>query len=387
METGARIIFYQLFSEACRKCFGSGLRDPLNETEARHFSNEILNATGLVIGAKSLKNFSIDVTTAAGLESPSTATLDTLARYVLEAPYTSETDRKNKEGHFPYWFQYRRQPLATTHAVVAALPPKRSGYQWAVAALIILLGFMAWWFFRPKVPSTFTEQFGNLSQDSLRKRGWHIIAAAEPWWGRRKDSSEGLLLYTLSGDNWPDSARAPLIRNLLLRLIESECFSAELRMEDFQPRRNWQQAGLLLLEDTLPGSRSVRLSIGYNDFFGGYAQDPEIILQGVAVPGVPGGKPEELIHVPLHTLRPGEESTVYSNLRKTGVRIEKNEQVFRFLYSTSPIENYGYREAFKTTLAINPRYIGIFALQGFTADSGAVAVRCRYFQLSGMKCR
>src|SRR3569833_363710 len=102
-------IFAGLFKEAYQKCFGHAITVPLTETESKVLCSNILDQTGLSIGWKSVKNYSIFITDpAAGKkENPSVATLDTLARYVLQAPYTSEIKRKDEEGHHPYWFLYR----------------------------------------------------------------------------------------------------------------------------------------------------------------------------------------------------------------------------------------------------------------------------------------
>src|SRR4051812_12274163 len=100
-------VFVNLFRQACMKCFGHPLEEPLSETESKLLYNKIFGQTGLTIGWKSLKNYSIFVFAGSDKqENPSTATLDTLARYVLDAPYTTETERKEKEPHFPYWYRY-----------------------------------------------------------------------------------------------------------------------------------------------------------------------------------------------------------------------------------------------------------------------------------------
>src|SRR5215471_19528718 len=93
--------FIVLFKEACMKSFGHSLQQPLTETESKLFYNHVLEQTGLIVGWKSLKNYSFFVLNekTAKQENPSTATLDTLARYVLNAPYTTETERKAKENH------------------------------------------------------------------------------------------------------------------------------------------------------------------------------------------------------------------------------------------------------------------------------------------------
>lgn len=97
-------LFIKLFREVCLKCFNRPFTEPLSEAESKVLVNSILNQTGLVIGVKSVKNYSQFVADPVGTkkENPSVATLDTLARYVLNAPYTSEPERKKNESHHPY---------------------------------------------------------------------------------------------------------------------------------------------------------------------------------------------------------------------------------------------------------------------------------------------
>src|ERR1700753_526516 len=106
--------FAVLFKDAFEKSFSTSLGSAMTETEAKIFCNKILDQTGLSIGWKSVKNYSIFISEGAASrkENPSTATLDTLARYVLGAPYTTEVQRKNDESHYPYWFMYRDKFVA-----------------------------------------------------------------------------------------------------------------------------------------------------------------------------------------------------------------------------------------------------------------------------------
>ena len=50
--------FNSLFNEAYKKCFGYPLKESLSETESKLFSNRLFDQTGLVVGWKSLKNYS-----------------------------------------------------------------------------------------------------------------------------------------------------------------------------------------------------------------------------------------------------------------------------------------------------------------------------------------
>jgi hypothetical protein len=80
MRKHDKAVFDSLFREACLKCFGYPLSSPLSETDSKLLSNRILDQTGLVIGAKSIKNYSFylhDRNITSREENPSVATLDT----------------------------------------------------------------------------------------------------------------------------------------------------------------------------------------------------------------------------------------------------------------------------------------------------------------------
>ena len=103
--------FSALFREAYEKCFGYLQKKSLSETESKLFYSRIFDQTGLVVGWKSLKNYSsfiVDVPTGKP-ENPSIATLDTLSRHVIDAPYSSETERKEKDSHYPYWYAFKEK--------------------------------------------------------------------------------------------------------------------------------------------------------------------------------------------------------------------------------------------------------------------------------------
>ena len=54
-------VFDTLFREACQRCYGHAMAEPLTETESRLMYARILDDTGLVIGWKSIKNYSLFV--------------------------------------------------------------------------------------------------------------------------------------------------------------------------------------------------------------------------------------------------------------------------------------------------------------------------------------
>ena len=380
------LIFTVLFKEAYQRCFGRAMESPLTETESKLLCNHILDKTGLSIGWKSVKNYSIFIndTAAEKKENPSVATLDTLARYVLNAPYTSEVQRKNDESHYPYWFLYiekfngpektERKPVSYTFLYVAL----------GAILLIALLAAI----YKISVGSkrvNFTDHFTNLNERAMRDNGWFVKSKDPAYWNRRYEKPGDLTLFTLKGDNWQDTLSKPDIKNLLIRPIVSDCFTVEVHLESFIPHEEWQQAGILVMEDTTFTGKSVRLSLAYNDFFGGMKRPKEILIQAITSLGNGFGKPEEIAHKVIFYPDSVNNNFLLQNLRTSALRIEKYGNKFRFLYAAGPKANGAFKEAITQEFDIKPKYLALFAIKGFT-DAGIEPVRFKYFRLTGGDC-
>ncbi len=379
--------FIDLFKEGYQKCFGVSLTKSMSETESKHFVNKVYESTGLVIGAKSIKNYSLYILdrSEAKRENPSVATLDTLARYVLDAPYTDEVKRKTNEGHYPYWFRYKSK---TARPETKKIKRKllHPNYFYFIALIIILVVFLLIRFTRPQKENELVENFLSVQRDSLTKHGWIIKSEDKAWWSKRNEHPGELTLFALRGDNWPDSANEPDIKNLLLKKITTDCFSTEVHLDNFIPKREWQQAGILLMEDTTFKSKCIRFSIAYNDFFGGFSKPEEIIIQAISTGGKGYNRPEEILHLPVFSIEQGDETIINNNMQRSALRIEKSKNRFRFLYSMGPVENFAFKEALTKDLGFTPNYVGIFALKGFVNDSTIVPVRFNFFSLLNMPC-
>jgi hypothetical protein len=415
------LAFANLFKEASLKCFGYPLKDPFTETESKLFYNQVFDQTGLTIGWKSLKNYSLFVVGGPlGKEvNPSVATLDTLARYVLNAPYTMEIERKKKEGHYPYWFRYKEKLLRSMEAgqtagvagdAVAAPGPvgarkdipdagNAESVNWSIrrktrtrtvvvpGMAVIVLAILAVYISQRNGPGQFTEDFHAVREDTLTGRGWFVKAKDSGYWERRGEFPGCLTLFTLKGDNWPDPVHAPVIRNLLLRKIPCDCFTVELHLEDFIPRQNWQQAGILLMEDTSFAGKSIRITIAYNDYNGGYPRSRSILIQAITSLGRNFGKPEEIAHIPLYNVDSLDNSPVIAkNLDNSALRIEKQGNKFRFLYANGSMENTPFKEMATHEFPMNPRYVGLFALKGFVENADDMPVRFKFFSLHCDRC-
>ena len=381
------LAFAGLFKEAYTKCFGDAMKNPMTETESKIFCNRILEKTGLSIGWKSVKNYSFFITGTSvnKQENPSYATLDTLARYVLGAPYTTEIQRKNDEGHYPYWFLYKEK--------FPAPPKKQAHVKWflgtgtiAVGLIIIAVSIVYFKFIAAPKQDQFTDYFKNTDESAMLNNGWFVKSKDTAYWNKRGKIPGQLTLYTLRGDNWPDPSSKPNIKNLLLRPITSDCFTAEVHLSDFVPKEEWQQAGILLLEDTVFTGKSIRLSLAFNDNFGGNKMSSEIYVQVITSLGNGFGKPEELAHKPffyLDSIRNNPEQM--KNLQNSALRIEKRGNKFRFLYSGGINENGAFTEIVTHEFNMIPKYIGIFAIKGFT-NSDNVLVSFKFFKITGDPC-
>lgn len=383
--------FIQLFKEVCEKCFGYPLTEPLSEPDSKLLSLKILEHTGLVIGQKSLRNYSLYVVTGNGnkKENPSVATLDTLARFVLNAPYTTEPERKKKESHYPYWFQYRQ---ATPAIELPGAKPdtshwKRLAPYVAILFTLIISAFFLYSYLGNSRIESFTDEF-NGGKDSLLKKNWAIKSLDARWWNKTNQLPGHFTLYTLRGENRNDTPDSLLMRNIVYRKISGDCFVSEAVLTGFIPLKNWQQAGILLSEDSSFRQKVLRVSLSYNDFFAGYISPPEIIVQGISsVESAGKGNPEEFVHLPIFKINEGELPLVEYNLSKFVLKVEKHNKSFRFLYATGPMKDFAFKEAYRGDFDIQPKYIALFASQGFSKTEDPIPVNFDSFSFQAVSCK
>lgn len=388
MNNTDRLAFAALFKEVHFICFGEQLEGPLSETESKLLCNKVLERTGLSIGWKSVKNYSFfisgDKTTKP--ENPSTATLDTLARFALGAPYSTEIQRKDNESHYPWWFLYREKFNQSAH--------NRQAKSWKPVTLMItgvvtiVVIFILWLNLPSAIGMEFTDNFKNVSDSSLANNGWFVKDKDEKYWGQKSSEKEQLTLFTLKGDNWPDPSNKQAIKNLLLRRLPYDCFTTEVHLNNFVPQEEWQQAGILLLEDTTLTGKSVRLSIAFNDFFGGFKKPDEILIQAVTSAGNGFSKPEEIAHSPItYTDSLKNNPLQLKMLQNSALRIEKRGKRFRFLYSEGITGNTAFKEIVSQDMDIRPKYIGIFAIKGFKDSTAVIPVHFTFFRIAANPCQ
>jgi hypothetical protein len=143
---------------------------------------------------------------------------------------------------------------------------------------------------------------------------------------------------------------------------------------------------MLLLEDTTFAGKSVRLSIGFNDFAGGFPQTPEIIVQAITSLGRDASKPEEIVHQRLFVVEPGTEDLIRENLAHAALRIEKRGTRLRLLYAAGLMENAAFKEVGTTEFDLRSAYVAVFALKGFVSQSDDMPVYVDGFSLADSRC-
>jgi hypothetical protein len=386
--------FASLFREAHQKCFGSALTTPLTESESLHFSVEIAERTGLEIGWKSLKNYSqyLLAEPQGKPENPSTATLDILARYLAEAPATDQGPPRKGARHYPYWFRYKEafHQAERQRPNEAPPPPRRdrsaAGLAVALGTVLVALLLLVILTRRGGTAAAFRDDFDTVTDSALAGRGWWVRSIDSAHWAERGAKPGYLTLFTLRGDNWPYAGTAPTIKNLLVRKTASRCYVAELRLTAFFPRQNWQQAGMLVMEDTALAGKSLRLSLGFNAFAGGFPETPEIIVQAITSLGREASKPEEIVHQRLFVVEPATEDVIRGNLAHSALRIEQRGTRLRLLYSAGPMENSAFKEVGTTEFDLRSAYVAVFALKGFVSQPDDMPVYVDGFSLADSPC-
>lgn len=74
------------------------------------------------------------------------------------------------------------------------------------------------------------------------------------------------------------------------------------------------------------------------------------------------------------------------NPRNSALRIEKEGNRYRFLFSDGAMENSAFKEVASREFAMKPKYVGVFAMKGFVNDTDVVPVHFKFFRLTSEPC-
>lgn len=238
----------------------------------------------------------------------------------------------------------------------------------------VIVTFFFWLNLPAEIHTEFTDRFDSLSDTAMQRRGWLILNKDSVYWSKRNDGAQGLRLFTL-----PPSTGSGPFRDLLLRPLPYDCFSAEAQLDPSLPAEKGLSAGIVLLQDrTLQGKR-LELALS-----------PDSTGRGV-----PGGEQPGLRCSWNHEEWPEDTSalalaedthpSVIAAGQSIVLRVEKSRQRFTLQYALLSGRTRRFRTLVVRKLAFSPRFVGLFAVGRAGAESPS-AVYFRYFRLSGKPC-
>jgi hypothetical protein len=137
---------------------------------------------------------------------------------------------------------------------------KTPGYSITLLLLFMLMvGVGAWMWMEHDKPQKWEEDFSDVTADGLKARGWEILDYDSASFDQQTKSGY-LTVYTHRGDYWWAPPDTPVITNLLIKKIENKSFRITIKIDDFNPCHDYQQAGIILLDKTRNRSHNIRFT-------------------------------------------------------------------------------------------------------------------------------
>lgn len=193
---------------------------------------------------------------------------------------------------------------------------------------------------------SYCEHFDDPNKDSLISKGWHIVNRDDGLWNR-PDTDGCLTLFTGRGDNWTKSGEVCPIPNLIVRRVDAREFVVTTKVVGFKPYHNWQQGGLIIMDDD---DNYVRFTFAFDDVA---LSRPITKLQVVVE------QDGEVIGV-----YDGEPLTLDWNSHRLWLRIERHGEQFLFSHKLLEFRSYEQDATFRSR--IRGKYVAIAAFQGCT---------------------
>lgn len=201
----------------------------------------------------------------------------------------------------------------------------------------------------------FSDNMDEVSDEALYAKGWLIADKDESEWQRFAKSGH-LALSTLRGDNWVNNYQPEAkIINMVYRKLDCDCCTVTARLTDFDPMKNWQQAGLMFLEEPDFSGRSMRMTF--------------------AVHQEENGRPRKKLQIlPMQESRIPYNKTVMTlneemDLSQISLQIRKDGDQFEFLYYLEGSFS-SYYTVVRIDFRMTPGYVALVAFQGFVEEDG-----------------
>lgn len=226
-------------------------------------------------------------------------------------------------------------------------PAHKSRKKWwmLIGGFCLLLALARNWCLSIPEMRDFEEHFDDTSLEGLKKNDWEFSDFDSSLWFPQ--NRRGLLtLRTSRGDYWFTPPDTPVIHNLLVKkLPDCSCFKLTFKISEFHPNENFQQIGVIFLNETRDRDHNIRVTTAV----GGASQKLQVIKRDHA-----------LAYEQSFILRNIDTDPVLDSL---WIVVEKRDKEFEFFYNLR--NEYGPFASFaKMSFDFEPAYIGLGAFNG-----------------------
>lgn len=235
-------------------------------------------------------------------------------------------------------------------------PWKRIGLGSVLLIVLVIIGAWLW----PKPNEGWVETFDSVSVDSLKSRGWEILDYDAVAFSKQLRLG-CFTAYTLRGDYWFSQPDSPIITNLILKKINCKSAKITLKIEDFNPNQDFQQAGILLLDRDKHRSHNIRVTFTASSSDTSAIQTIQIIKMEH---GTPYEKQNPIRKWSLSSTSPPKITPLW-------IQIQVDGNKFRFFGHWGE-EHSSFTEIANIDFDFEPYYVAIAAFRGIRDDYRAL---------------
>lgn len=230
--------------------------------------------------------------------------------------------------------------------------PLSRKWVWLAVLFVVALSALILAGRKNRLPKYWKEDFGSTHPDSLKRNGWAIEDFDAAAFSKQLQPKH-LTLYTLRGDYWYTPPDTPVISNLLFKKLSGESGKITFKLVNFNPTQNFQQAGLILLNENRDRSHNIRAT---------FAACETCIpaLQSIQMVKMENGTAYEKRY-PLISW--SDEPPAEAPLQELWIQVQYEKGKFRIFYHTGE-EFASFGEVGNFDFNFQPRYVGIAAFRG-----------------------
>ena len=222
---------------------------------------------------------------------------------------------------------------------------KSKPIKYFVIGIVLALTLITYLFSNFKKPFLFRDDFNFNSIADLKTRGWEIIDFDSSLFFPQDTGV--LTLRSSRGDYWVQAGDTPKINNvILMKIPDLNCFEVTTKFQFHNNIENWQQCGIIFLNESLCRTNNIRATYMCRD------QNAEI-NRGFQVIVNDHGEVTQPQKFGMEGIRKYD-TTNYNFY----LRVIKNDSDYSIL---THVDDYGFEPRFNAEFHFKPRYIALVA--------------------------